>query len=41
MVEQYAALGVHRLILMPPPKLDGDGLERYVEGVATEVIAPR
>ena len=36
--EQYAALGVHRLILMPPPKLDGDGLVRYVENIATEVI---
>ena len=37
-VEQYAALGVHRLILMPPPKLDRDGLVRYVETVAAEVI---
>jgi probable F420-dependent oxidoreductase len=26
----YAALGVHRLILMPPPKLDAAGLEAFV-----------
>lgn len=35
---QYAALGVHRLILMPSAKLDADGLERYVEKVATDLI---
>ena len=26
----YAALGVHRLILMPPPRLDAAGLEAFV-----------
>ena len=37
--EDYAALGVHRLILMPPASLDADGLERYVETVGKELIA--
>ena len=37
MAQQYAALGVHRLVLMPPPKLDGDGLVRYVETIAAEL----
>ena len=36
--EQYAALGVHRLILMPSPKLDADGLERYAETVGKELV---
>ena len=36
--EQYAALGVHRLIVMPPASLDADGLERYVETVGKELI---
>jgi hypothetical protein len=35
---KYAALGVHRLILMPPAKLDLGGLERYVEDVGRNVI---
>jgi probable F420-dependent oxidoreductase len=35
---QYAALGVHRLVLMPPARLDADGLERYVETVGTELV---
>jgi probable F420-dependent oxidoreductase len=35
---RYAELGVHRLILMPPAKLDGDGLERYIEAIGNEVI---
>ncbi len=34
----YAALGVHRLILMPPAKLDLGGLERYVENVGRNLI---
>jgi alkanesulfonate monooxygenase SsuD/methylene tetrahydromethanopterin reductase-like flavin-dependent oxidoreductase (luciferase family) len=34
----YAALGVHRLILMPPPKLDAAGLERFVGDVGTRLI---
>ena len=39
--EQYAALGVHRLIVMPPASLDADGLERYVETVGQELIGRR
>jgi probable F420-dependent oxidoreductase len=34
----YAALGVHRLILMPPAKLDVAGLERYVDDVGRNLI---
>ena len=34
----YAALGVHRLILMPSPKLDADGLERFVADVGARLI---
>jgi probable F420-dependent oxidoreductase len=34
----YAALGVHRLILMPPPKLDAAGLEGFVGDVGTRLI---
>ena len=34
----YAALGVHRLILMPPPKLDAAGLEGYVADVGTRLV---
>jgi probable F420-dependent oxidoreductase len=37
--ERYAALGVHRLILMPSPRLDADGLERYVADVGSRLIA--
>jgi hypothetical protein len=29
---------VHRLIVMPPPKLDLAGLERYVEDVGRNLI---
>jgi hypothetical protein len=36
--ERFSALGVHRLILMPSPKLDGAGLERYVEDVGTRLV---
>ena len=36
--EQYAALGVHRLILMPSAKLDADGLERYVQTVGRDLV---
>jgi len=38
MAEKFAALGVHRLILMPPPKLDGDGLVRFVEDVGARLV---
>jgi probable F420-dependent oxidoreductase len=34
----YAALGVHRLILMPPPKLDAAGLEDFVGDVGTRLV---
>jgi probable F420-dependent oxidoreductase len=37
---QYAALGVHRLILMPSARLDTGGVERYVQTVGTELIRP-
>ena len=36
--EKFAALGVHRLILMPSPRLDGAGLERYVDEVGTRMV---
>jgi len=36
--ERFAALGVHRLILMPSPRLDGAGLERFVEDVGTRLV---
>ena len=36
---QYAALGVHRLILMPSARLDADGVERYVDTVGRELIS--
>jgi len=36
--EKYAALGVHRLILMPSAKLDGAGLERYVGEIGTRLV---
>lgn len=36
--EKFATLGVHRLILMPPPKLDADGLERFVADVGSRLI---
>ena len=35
---QYAALGVHRLVLMPSARLDADGLERYVATVGKDLI---
>jgi hypothetical protein len=35
--ERFAALGVHRLILMPPRSLDASGLERFVEKAAREL----
>jgi probable F420-dependent oxidoreductase len=37
--EQFAALGVHRLILMPSPRLDTAGLDRFVEDVGARLIA--
>ena len=35
--DRFAALGVHRLILMPPRSLDAHGLERFVEKAAREL----
>lgn len=37
--ERFAALGVHRLILMPPRSLDAAGVERFVEKTARELRA--
>ena len=37
-VEKFAALGVHRLILMPSPRLDRAGLQQYVEDVGSRLI---
>jgi probable F420-dependent oxidoreductase len=36
--QRFADLGVHRLILMPPPRLDGPGLVRYVEDVGARLV---
>jgi probable F420-dependent oxidoreductase len=36
--ERFAALGVHRLVVMPSPRLDGAGLERFVEDVGRSLI---
>jgi probable F420-dependent oxidoreductase len=36
--QAYAALGVDRLVLMPPPRLDLTELEGYVETAARELI---
>jgi probable F420-dependent oxidoreductase len=35
--DRLAALGVHRLILMPPRSLDADGVARFVEKTAREL----
>ena len=35
--DRFAALGVHRLILMPPRSLDAAGLERFVEKAARDL----
>jgi probable F420-dependent oxidoreductase len=37
-VEQYEALGVHRLILRPPHMLNGSSLEQFVMTVGTSLI---
>jgi hypothetical protein len=36
--ERFAALGVHRLVVMPSPRLDGPGLERFVEDLGSRLI---
>jgi probable F420-dependent oxidoreductase len=36
--ERFAALGVHRLIVMPPPKLDADGVAHFVETIGTTLV---
>jgi probable F420-dependent oxidoreductase len=36
--ERFAALGVHRLVVMPSPKLDGPGLEGFVEDLGGRLI---
>ncbi len=35
--DRFEALGVHRLILMPPRSLEADGLARFVEKTAREL----
>ncbi|HEX7786255.1 MAG TPA: cupin domain-containing protein, partial [Methylomirabilota bacterium] len=35
--DRFAALGVHRLIVMPPRSLDAAGIERFVEKTAREL----
>ena len=35
--ERFAALGVHRLVLMPPRSLDADGVTRFVEKTSREI----
>jgi hypothetical protein len=35
--DRFAALGVHRLILIPPRSLDAAGLERFVEKVGRQL----
>jgi hypothetical protein len=35
--DRLTALGVHRLILMPPRSLEADGLVRFVEKTAREL----
>jgi alkanesulfonate monooxygenase SsuD/methylene tetrahydromethanopterin reductase-like flavin-dependent oxidoreductase (luciferase family) len=39
--DAFAAIGVHRLVLMPPRHLDRDDLLRYVERVGRQLIAVR
>jgi probable F420-dependent oxidoreductase len=39
--ERFEALGVHRLILMPSPRLDAAGLERFVDDAAMRLVARR
>jgi hypothetical protein len=35
--ERFAALGVHRLVLMLPRSLDADGVIRFVEKTSREI----
>jgi probable F420-dependent oxidoreductase len=37
--KRYADLGVHRLILMPSPRLDAEGLDRFITDTANNLIA--
>ena len=36
--ESFAALGVHRLVLIPPRAADADGLEQFVTSIGSELI---
>ena len=36
--EGFAALGVHRLVLIPPRAADADGLEQFVTSIGSELI---
>ena len=40
-VEQYAALGVHRLIVQPRPRLDAAGLEEWVTDLGERFVRRR
>ncbi len=35
--DHFAALGVHRLVLLPPRSLDADGVSRFVEKTSREI----
>jgi GT2 family glycosyltransferase len=36
--ESFAALGVHRLILVPPRAADAAGIEQFVAGIGADLI---
>jgi probable F420-dependent oxidoreductase len=38
--ERFAALGLHRLILLPPRSADAGGLEKFVATIGAELIGP-
>jgi alkanesulfonate monooxygenase SsuD/methylene tetrahydromethanopterin reductase-like flavin-dependent oxidoreductase (luciferase family) len=39
-VSRYADIGIHRLIVMPPPLLDREGLERFVVANSPARLSP-
>jgi hypothetical protein len=40
-VEAFAALGVHRLILLPPPRADAAALEAFVVSIGERLMRGR
>jgi hypothetical protein len=34
----FAALGVHRLVLIPPRSADAAGLEEFVAGIGSDLV---